>query len=121
MPQQKAAPTPSEKRQSTKKILYSDFSTSAPKNQYSQKSKKRYPHSAYSVRLAKPCQYCGNAIGLIIVRDKNDRGFCRCGRCDAALYSLNESKPEQGLQHIGAILDSYLPSSAVEAGREMAR
>ena len=113
MQKQKAAPQPSEKRQSMKKNLYCNFSTRLPKNQYSHKSKKRYPHSAYSIKLAKPCQYCGNAIGLIIIRFKEDRGFCRCGRCDAALFSLNESTPKQRIAHIGAILDSYIPYGEV--------
>lgn len=114
MPKQKAASTPRDKRQSAKKILYSHCSTSAPKNQYSQKSKKRYPHSDRSINFSKPCQYCGYQHGLIIIRDQGDKGFCRCGRCDAPLYSLNERSQKQGLQHIGEILDSYLPNVEVE-------
>ncbi|MGB7375005.1 MAG: hypothetical protein WA959_00305 [Rivularia sp. (in: cyanobacteria)] len=107
MPQQKAAPTAKDERQSAKNS-YEHYSKIHHKYQYSGKSKKRYPHSAYSARLAKPCQYCGNAIGLIIIRFKEDRGFCRCGRCHAALFSLNESTPKQRIAHIGAILDRYL-------------
>lgn len=79
----------------------------------SEKSK-HYPHSAYSVKLSKPCQYCNYGIGLIIIRYKDDKGFCKCGRCDAALYSLNENKPKQGLTHISEILDSYLPCGEVK-------
>ena len=85
---------------------------------YSVKSNKakRYPHSDGSVNLSKPCPYCNYPRGLIIIRFKEDKGFCRCGRCDAALYSLNENCSEQGLQHIGTVLDNYLPTSAAFDG-----
>lgn len=71
------------------------------------------PISNGSIRLSSPCPYCGHHTGLIIIRFKEDKGFCRCGRCDAALFSLNESQPQQGLEHIGEILDSYLPYGEV--------
>lgn len=91
---------------------------SAKKKQYRNSGKsnkgKRYPHSDRSINLSKPCPYCNYPRGLIIIRWRGDLGFVKCGRCDAALYSLNESKPKQGLQHIGEILDSYLPNGEVE-------
>lgn len=111
MQKQKTAPPHKEKRQSTKKS-YEYYSKIHQNYQYSREAKKRYPHSDRSINLSKPCQYCGNAIGLVIVRYKDDKGFCRCGRCDAALFSLNKNKPGQGLEHIGGILDQYLPTQS---------
>lgn len=46
------------------------------------------PFSNGSVKLSPPCPYCEYHTGLIIIRFENDKGFVRCGRCDAALYSL---------------------------------
>lgn len=51
---------------------------------------KHYPHSDRCINLSKPCPYCDYGRGLIIIRFKDDIGFCKCGRCDAALYSLPE-------------------------------
>lgn len=89
---------------------------SNPQKQYKnpEKSKKpnfekRYPYSGDCISLSKPCPYCDYGRGLIIIRFKDDLGFVRCGRCDAALFSLNEISQKQGLQHIGTVLDSYLP------------
>lgn len=48
------------------------------------------PYSQSTARLTTPCPACGYARGLIIVRYKNDPGFVRCGRCDAALYSVRD-------------------------------
>lgn len=89
---------------------------------YSVKSNKakRYPHSDGSINLSKPCPYCNYPRGLIIIRFKEDKGFCRCGRCDAALFSIAEAFKAQGLTHIGTVLDSYLPTPAAFDG-EVAR
>lgn len=97
---------------------------SAKKKQYrnsgiSNKAK-RYPHSDKSINLSKPCPYCDYSTGLIIIRFKEDKGFCRCGRCDAALFSLNETKKAQGLTHIGTVLDNYLPTPTA-FGEEVVR
>lgn len=102
-----------------------------PIEQYSAKKKqyrnseipnkaRRYPHSDRSINLSKPCPYCDYSTGLIIIRFKEDKGFCRCGRCDAALFSIAEAKKAQGLTHIGTVLDSYLPKPAA-FGEEVAR
>lgn len=108
---QKAAPT--RKRLPTKKS-YENYSKIHHNYQYPEKPKKHYPHSDRSINLAKHCPYCDHGIGLIIIRFKDDLGFCKCGGCDAALYSLNESKLEQRSQHIGSILDCYLPCAEVQ-------
>lgn len=81
---------------------------------YSEKSNKgkRYPHSDGSINLREPCPYCGYSHGLKLIRFKDDEGFCKCGRCDAALFSIAETKKAQGLTHIGTVLESYLPTSA---------
>ncbi|MEO1431607.1 MAG: hypothetical protein AAFV71_21625 [Cyanobacteria bacterium J06633_8] len=100
--------------------FYDNYSRNYQNNQYSQKPKIRYPYSQGSINLSKHCPYCNYERGLIIIRYEDDAGFCKCGKCDAALFSLNESKPEQGLQHIRGILDSYLPTST-EADGEAAR
>ncbi|MEO0683817.1 MAG: hypothetical protein AAFY76_01885 [Cyanobacteria bacterium J06649_11] len=100
---------PGRRKRHFNQIFYDNYSRIYQNNQYPEKSKKRYPYSAYSVKLLKHCPYCEYQHGLIIIRFKEDKGYCRCGRCDAALFSLNESKPEKGLTHIGGILDSYLP------------
>lgn len=61
------------------------------KKQYrSSEIPKYYPHSQGDINLSKHCPYCGYRTGLIIIRFKDDIGFVRCGRCDAALYSLAE-------------------------------
>jgi hypothetical protein len=112
MSKQKAAPTLPVTRQSAKKS-YEHYSKIHQNYQYSGKIKKRYPHSDGSINLSKPCQYCGYQHGLIIIRDQDDKGYCRCGRCDSPLFSLNERSQKQGLQHIGAILDGYLPDGEV--------
>lgn len=97
MPKQKAAPTLSVTRQSTKKTCTSIVVQHYSQKQYqsSEKSKKsnfgkHYPHSQGSVNLSTPCPYCDYTRGLIIIRFQDDKGFVRCGRCDAALFSLAE-------------------------------
>lgn len=70
------------------------------------------PTSNGSIRLSSPCPYCRYNTGLVIIRFKDDLGFVRCGRCDAALFSIAETKKTQGLTHIGTVLDNYLPTPA---------
>lgn len=97
---------------------------SRKKKQYKDSEKsdkaKRYPYSDGSINLRKPCPYCGYSHGLKLIRFKDDQGFCKCGRCDAALFSIAEAKDTQGLTHIGKILDNYLPTPAA-FGEEVAR
>lgn len=82
-----------------------------------EKKLNRYPTSNGTVKLSSPCPYCGHHTGLIIIRFKEDSGFVRCGRCDAALYSLNEhSHLPDGLTHAGTVLDNYLPTLAGFSG-----
>ena len=111
---------PAKNRHFNKKSCTPIVQDSLKKKQYlySEKSNKakRYPHSDGSINLSKPCPYCNYPRGLIIIRFKDDKGFVRCGRCDAALYSMNENVSEQGLQHIGTVLDSYLPTPAAFDG-----
>lgn len=78
----------------------------------------RFPHSNGTVKLSPPCQYCGYQTGLVIVRWLSDLGFVKCGRCDAAHFSIAEAKKNIGLTHIGTVLDNYLPNGA--AGEEVA-
>ena len=77
-----------------------------------EKKLNRYPHSNGTVKLSPPCPYCRYQTGLVIVRWLSDLGFVRCGRCDAALFSIAEASKNIGLTHIGTELDSYLPTSA---------
>lgn len=116
MKKQNAASLPREKRHITKKTCNSILQHPPKNNQYQNSGisnkGKRYPHSDRNINLSKPCPYCDYATGLTIIRWHDDLGFVKCGRCDAALFSLNESKPEQGLTHIGKSLDSFLPNQS---------
>ena len=120
---QNAAPQQG-KRHFNKKSCTPVVQDSAKKKQYLYSGKsnkaKRYPHSDGSINLSNPCPYCNYSTGLIIIRFKEDKGFCRCGRCDAALLSIAEAKKAQGLTYIGTVLDSYLPNPAA-FGEEVAR
>ena len=53
----------------------------------------RYPYSQNDVVLVPACRACGFGYGLLIVRFENDRGFVRCGACDAALFAVEEVAP----------------------------
>ncbi|MEO0933590.1 MAG: hypothetical protein AAFY21_07470, partial [Cyanobacteria bacterium J06641_2] len=112
------------KRHFNKKSCTPTVQDSLKKNQcfYSGKSNKakRYPHSDGSINLREPCPYCGYSHGLKLIRFKDSEGFCKCGRCNAALFSIAEAKTKQGLTHIGTVLDSYLPKPAA-FGEEVAR
>lgn len=70
---------------------------SNPQKQYKnpEKSKKpnfekHYPHIQGSINRPKSYPYYNYGRGLIIIRFPDDDGFCRCGKCDAALFSLQE-------------------------------
>lgn len=117
MKKQNAASLSREKRHISKKTCNPILQDSAKKKQYQNSEKsnkpKRYPCSDGSINLPKPCPYCNYERGLKIIRFKNDKGFCKCARCDAALFSIAEAKEKsQGLTHIGKILDDYLPSKS---------
>lgn len=107
---------PSKNRHLSEKYCTPIVQDSAKKKQYQNSEKsnkaKRYPYSDGSINLSKPCPYCNYQYGLKIIRFKDDEGFCKCGRCDAALFSLNEGKDTQGLTHIGTVLDNYLPTES---------
>ncbi|MEM6752673.1 MAG: hypothetical protein AAF630_06875 [Cyanobacteria bacterium P01_C01_bin.38] len=81
-----------------------------------QKKSIRYPHSNGTVKLSPPCPYCFNQTGLVIIRFKDDSGFVRCARCDAALYSLNEQNNSRiKPTHAVEVLNNYLPTSTNES------
>ncbi|WP_298913534.1 hypothetical protein [uncultured Nostoc sp.] len=48
------------------------------------------PYTQGAIALLTPCRACSYERGLVIIRFPNDKGFARCGRCDAALYSLGD-------------------------------
>ncbi|MEO0683721.1 MAG: hypothetical protein AAFV71_17735 [Cyanobacteria bacterium J06633_8] len=116
---QNAAPQQG-KRHFNKKSCTPVVQDSAKKKQYLYSGKsnkaKRYPHSDGSINLREPCPYCGYSHGLKLIRFKDSEGFCKCGRCDAALFSIAEAKIKQGLTHIGTVLDNYRTTPAAFDG-----